>query len=68
MATLTITSEDREAAQQYANDNGWGRLVATGWEQDGPYHVPWFHFSNGGKRLTAYALPDGVDKWRRVYH
>jgi hypothetical protein len=41
-------------------------LVATGWESEGRYSVPWFQFANG-QRINLFFLPDGPDRWRRMY-
>lgn len=56
MALLEITADDRAAVEHYGKVREWGCLVATGWEPEGRYSVPWFQFANG-KRVNL-GLPD----------
>ena len=66
MTLLQISHDDRAAAERYGLEREYGVLVATGWEEEGRALVPWFQFANG-KRVKLFDLPDGPDRWRRMY-
>ena len=66
MALLEITADDRAAAARYGAVNRFGFLVATGWEPQGRKLVPFFHYSTG-KRVSLLALPDGHERYARLY-
>ena len=66
MPLLEITPDDRDAASRFGQERGYGCLLATGWQEKGRCLEPFFHFSSG-KRVTLGELPDGPERYARLY-
>jgi hypothetical protein len=59
---ISLTKVAPDSGQRYATGkNGWENLLATGWQREGCFTLPFFHFSHypPGSPLTPYMLQRG---------